>query len=220
MTTQQHDGKKGAAGFINLQKPRSSCTATDLLRSQSKGERIVLRPGKNLNFSISRGSIEQGAQWDASHYLLHGSPYYCTRIQFKGSWRAACCSVGFFPKPGSPYPRPAFCAPHICTAPRGTGSGCASCLCYLLAGKELSKAESGPRALSFLILQALLTDMGGCKQGKLGSTGWLRLLKYKFSGFHGRVPVHMYSALFCSYLIQWQSFLSFSENQIGLSGIS
>lgn len=60
----------------------------------------------------------------------------------------------------------------------------------------------------------------GRKQGKLASTNWLRLLKYKFPGFHGSVQIHMYSALFWSYLIQWQYFLSFRENQIGPSGIS
>lgn len=38
----------------------------------------------------------------------------------------------------------------------------------------------------------------GHKQGNLGSTNWLRLLKYKFPGFHGRVQIHMYSALFWS----------------------
>lgn len=60
----------------------------------------------------------------------------------------------------------------------------------------------------------------GRKQGKLGSMNWLRHLKYKFPGFHGRVHIHMYSALFWSYLIQWRWFLSFREQQMGPSGIS
>lgn len=68
------------------------CAAMNLLLSQAKEGGIVLQPVRNLNFSISRGSLDT-ALCTKRCFPLSSSlqPLLLTQIQCKGSWSLACC---------------------------------------------------------------------------------------------------------------------------------